>query len=132
VAAHIEEKGGIPGVDIVEKLAAALNLLPCFLAYGIDAPVAEGYTPGSERVGDRLRQAREARGLSKNALGKSSGTTGQTVRNIETGQTLPSVATAEQLAKALGVSPCWLAYGQGEGPQGVRASEADADKETPS
>ncbi len=33
------------------------------------------------------------------------------VRNIEGGQTFPTVATAEVLAKALAVSPGWLAFG---------------------
>lgn len=32
---------------------------------------------------------------------------------IESGRTMPGVDTAEALARGLGVSPAWLAYGEG-------------------
>jgi hypothetical protein len=42
-----------------------------------------------------------------------SDTSGQSVVNIEDRGTMPTVATAEGLARVLGVTPCWLAYGAG-------------------
>ena len=56
---------------------------------------------------DRLRQLRERRGLSQNALAKSSGVAQAIVQRLEAGirdiDNL-SVGTARRLAKALGVS----------------------------
>jgi len=41
----------------------------------------------------------------------------QTVVNLSEGRTLnPGVATIADVARALGVSPEWLAFGVGEGP----------------
>ena len=36
------------------------------------------------------------------------------ITRYEGGQDEPSLATIEQLAAALGVTPCWLAFGCGE------------------
>jgi len=69
-----------------------------------------------EGVGARLRKAREAAGLGFRPLGRAAGTSDTAVRLTEEGRTMPTVATVEALAKALGVSPCWLAFGAGEGP----------------
>lgn len=110
----IEEEGRVPGVDVVETLALCLGCSPCWLAYAVEREFTAEclQAPG---IGARLRQAREMRSMDKNALGRAAGTTGQTIANIETGRNIPSVATAEALAKALDISPCWLAFG--EGPQ---------------
>jgi transcriptional regulator with XRE-family HTH domain len=81
------------------------------LAFGLAGRQDSASGSSANEVGARLREIREARGLSKNALGQASSTTGQTVRNIEGGQTFPTVATVELLAKALAVSPCRLAFG---------------------
>ena len=66
-------------------------------------------------LGPRLRQVREAAGLSVRGLGIASETSDTTVRLTEEGHTVPTVATVEALAKALRCSPCWLAFGEGEG-----------------
>lgn len=65
--------------------------------------------------GNRLRSARIAAGVSQAAVGlalvpvkyRSS------ITRYERGQDEPSLSTIEQLAAALGVSPCWLAFGEG-------------------
>jgi len=46
-------------------------------------------------------------------LGRLSGTSDTLVRMTEGAETMPNLAKLEALAKGLGVSPCWLAYGVG-------------------
>ena len=111
---RIERKQGhVPRCDTVELIAYALGLSPTFLAYGIEAdclPLADGLR--CEGVAARLQETRAARGLSVLALAKQAGLSHTAVGNIERG-TMPGLDTAEALAKALGVSPGWLAYGLG-------------------
>jgi transcriptional regulator with XRE-family HTH domain len=116
VVRPIEEEGRVPGIDIIEKIAHALRVSPCWLAYGIEKTYMPGDTLACLDIGARLAAARVRAGLSRNALGKVAGLSHTAVGNIEDGKVLPSVATTEQLAKALGVPLCWLAYGQGSGP----------------
>lgn len=119
-----------PRIDTVEQIARALGVSACHLAYGEEGPLIfeqkrassarpdRGAQPeeGYRGLPARLRQAREARGLSRRALGETSGTTGQTVANIEDGRTVPSVERVERLAHTLLIAPCWLAFGLGVGP----------------
>ncbi len=116
----IETEGRIPGIDTAERIARALQVSPCFLAYGVDGaplpPLADGEALRSEGCGARLRTLREEQGITRLALGTASKTSDTTVRNTEEGRGFPSVATAEALAVALGCSPCWLAYGEGADP----------------
>ena len=44
---------------------------------------------------------------------------------IESGATMPSVATIELLASALRVSPCWLAFAEGEPHQRADARRSE-------
>ena len=111
------EGGRIPGVDVAERLARALGCSPCELAYGVQgAPLPQEDAMRSAGCGERLRQLREARGLSKLALACAAGLDGSAILPIESGRVAPSVATAEALAAALTCSPCWLAYGEGASP----------------
>lgn len=116
----IETEGRIPGIDTAERIARALGVSPCHLAYGVEgaalAPLAEGEVLRSQSCGARLRALREHAGLTRLALGTASSTSDTTVRNAEEGPGFPSVATAEALAVALGCSPCWLAYAEGPSP----------------
>ena len=131
-----ESGKSIPAVDTVERLAAALGIPPGWLAYGdegtepfrqrrprspvpLDPPVPE---PGKREpaglykgVGERCKQARDARGLSLRAVAKAAGISAQSLLLTEAGETVPLVSTCEALAVSLDVSPCWLAYGYGQG-----------------
>ena len=104
----------IPRLDAVEQVAYALGLSPAFLAYGIEADTSQP-TEGlrCEGVASRLRQTRTAHGLNLRALARAAGLTHTAVRSTETGASMPSIATVESFAVALGVSPAWLAYGLG-------------------
>ena len=119
-----EEGERIPRIDAVEKVAYALSLSPVFLAFGIQGeagPLAKGLR--SSGVAQRLADARAARGLSVLAVAKLAGLSHTAVGNVERG-TMPTLATAEALAKALDLSPGWLAFGVGprELPQRGRSA----------
>ena len=62
---------------------------------------------------DRMRTARHAACLTQQQVGDKLRPqhTRKNVCKWEHGQTEPSLSTIEQLAAALGVSPCWLAFG---------------------
>jgi len=109
---RIESEASVPSIDVVEKLAWALKVSPGYLAYGIELPYDERSVQQSGALPLRLRQTREQRGLSLNALAKLAGVARTTIGYIESGETTPSIATVELLAQALGVPACWLAYGE--------------------
>ena len=110
----LEAGGRIPRVDTVEKLAKALKVSPCLLAYGTKPSCDLGAGALSAGLPNRLLQVRQERGFSRRELGRLSGTSDNFVQSTETGATVPNIAKVESLAKALKVSPCWLAYGVGD------------------
>ncbi|KJS39995.1 MAG: hypothetical protein VR70_07005 [Rhodospirillaceae bacterium BRH_c57] len=57
-----------------------------------------------KQVGGRLKELREARGLTQVQLAHLLGKALETISNFERGKTLPSLVTLEQLAGVLGVS----------------------------
>lgn len=125
----MEQGQRIPRLDTVERVAYGLGRSPAFLAYGIDEDASQP-TEGlrCEGVASRLRETRAARGLTMRALARAAGLTDTAVRSTETGASMPSIATVEAFAIALGVSPGWLAYGLGpvELPRRRRAAASPA------
>lgn len=120
----IEVEGRVPSVEAVEKLAAVLRVSPCFLAFGVERPFDEQAVGRIGELAARLKFAREHSGLSQNALAKAAGVARTMIGYIESGVTMPSVATIELLASALRVSPCWLAFAEGEPhPESRRTAE---------
>ena len=75
------------------------------------------------RENDRLQIARHQRihlpGGDRAGVGAS------TVNVIEKGNKQPRGDTVEKLARALGVSRCWLAYGDGQPPDWTEAQSAE-------
>lgn len=108
----------IPHVQSIKRLADALGMATSLLVYGIDVPRARA----RRTIGQRLTAAREKAGMSKAATARASGVARTLLIYIEQEETLPGVATAEQIADALGVSPAWLAFG--EGPQVIQRRKA--------
>lgn len=111
---QLESNRWFPRINTVERLAKALNVSPAWLAFGLEHP-ANGSQDGGlrcEQLGQRVKEQRTARALSPQELGRRSETSGNEVRAVESG-TMPSLATIEKLAKALGVGPGWLAFGIG-------------------
>lgn len=111
--AALEAGENVPRVDTVEHLANALGMSPGLLAFGIGGScnLDEGLRCGGLPV--RLRAVREARGLSMRQLGQLASASVVLVRSTEIGASVPNLARLEALAKALGVSPSWLAYAEG-------------------
>lgn len=75
-----------------------------------------------ERVGDRIRQARFqrqaqlGRALTQTALAASIGVSPGAVSQWENGTTEPSLSVLPKLARALGVTAGWLAFGETAAP----------------
>ncbi len=109
----LESGGGrVPRLDTVELLAVALSLSPSFLAFGLDGQFEPTTELRSKGFAARLSEARQERGLSMRAVDKRAGISPGSTRSMEAG-TMPALDTLELVAKALGVSPSWLAYGIG-------------------
>lgn len=107
----IERRQALPRIDTIERFALSLGVSPAWLAYGDG--LADEVSPEARagRVGQRLESARKERGLSRQALGNAAGLTGQTVANVEVKGMMPRVDTVEMLARVLGLSAGWLAFG---------------------
>ena len=71
---------------------------------------------GRNMLANRLRAARRDKRITLAGLGSMLGPPrGRTaVCEWEQGRCEPSLATVEQLAAVLNVSPCWLAFGDGK------------------
>ncbi len=113
VVRHIEDAGGIPGLQTVERLATVLGISAAWLTYGPSSPKLKHPPELVVSLGsfaERLSAARALRGLSRKALAKTAELSLTAVSGLESGQ-VPNVATAERLAKALRISPGWLAFG---------------------
>ena len=76
-------------------------------------------------IGKRLKKAREAAELTVRDLAAKAHVSTQTILNISDGNGgNAGVGTLFDLARALGVRPCWLAYG--EGPMTKEEMKGDA------
>jgi transcriptional regulator with XRE-family HTH domain len=71
---------------------------------------------GSLGICVRLREARQARGMTLEALAGLADMTGPAISYLERGLKVPRADTIERLARALRVSRCWLAFGDGHKP----------------
>lgn len=102
----------IPTVRTIARLAVALHVSSAWLAYGIGEPTAERAAGTCETMGVRLQTSREEKGLTKAALARLGGLSPSAFAKIENGGQ-SGVDVIESLAKALGVSAGWLAFGVG-------------------
>jgi transcriptional regulator with XRE-family HTH domain len=57
-----------------------------------------------QRIGERIRQVREAAGITQSRLAVAVEKTAVSISNIERGQVLPGLVTLEAIATALGTS----------------------------
>lgn len=111
-AAKLEAGTWVPRLPTVERLALALGLSPAWLAFGLEAEWQPAKYLGCSGLADRVQEGRALRKFSIREVERRAETSEGAVRAIESG-TMPSLDTLEKIAKALGVSPAWLAYGQG-------------------
>jgi transcriptional regulator with XRE-family HTH domain len=124
---YLEDGRYLPSFPVTEALAGALGVPPAWLVYGEGpAPFPPPAPPlgalWASSVGQvvnaacdveglprRLRAAREAAGLSRLALSQRAAS--GSVEAIERGRFLPRADAAERLARAMGLSPSFLAFG---------------------
>lgn len=131
----LEEGEVCPRLPKVEQLARALGLSPAWLAFGLGEQAAAEQVPGCAGFAGRVRDARAALGLSAREVDRRAGIGEGGVSDLAVrGQ--PSLDTLEKLAKALQVSPAWLAFGQGSmvmparsRPRDVSVPKAVAEKD---
>lgn len=145
---QIENTARTPRIDSVERIACALGIDATWLAFGDEGydvfnerrrklvgrsvkppkPVPGGFAcPHAYReLPARLRSAREARGMSLRWVARESNLSAQSLSTTELGTTVPTVENIEAIAKALGVSPGWLAFGIGRGIDGKRYRTREA------
>ncbi len=112
VAANIEASERIPTVGNLARLALALGVSAGWLGYGLGEQNTDGKAATTDGMGARLASVRIERGLTKVALARLLDLSATAIANIEKGAQT-GVDVLESLAKALGVSPAWLAFGEG-------------------
>lgn len=78
--------------------------------------------PGASGIASRLKEARKHADLTIRALAAAAGVASSAITDTEIGNRIPRADTLEKMARALGVSACWLSYG--EGPKPVWAEPA--------
>ena len=112
-ASVMENAKRLPRVSTLEKLADVLRVSPGWLAYGLEGGwKAPRGAPRCEGIGARLQAARAERGISLREVARRAGA-GEGVAVAVARGTMPAIDTLELPAKALGVSPSWLAFGEG-------------------
>jgi transcriptional regulator with XRE-family HTH domain len=85
-----------------------------------------GQLPEYVDMGDRLREARQARGLSLRALAERLGVSPSLISQVETGRARPSVSTLYAIASELGISLDELLFPDARRP---RPAPEDAEME---
>lgn len=97
------ERGRInPSVETLRRLAEALDLpVPLLFA-----------APNPRSLGEKVRELRESLGLTQARVAELAEVTPSMIGQIEKGRAQPSLDTVERLARALGVSPCYLILDQ--------------------
>lgn len=130
-AAKLEAGTWVPRLTTVELLGLALRISPAWLAFGLEADWEPTDYRGCMGLALRARETRTLRGFSIREVERRASTAEGSVRAIEAG-TMPSLDTLEKMAKALGVSPAWLAFGQGAQALPVRRRVTREERAQPS
>lgn len=85
------------------------------------------YAPEIATFGDRMTAAREAAGMTQDALAKRIGVKKTTLRSWENDLAEPRANRLSMLAGLLNVSMMWLINGEGEGIDGPEAETMPSD-----
>lgn len=83
--------------------------------------------PALGAMSRRFNQARLQSGLTLAELEKKSGCAMSMLSGIASGDRMPRVDSIARIARALGVSPGWLAYGDGPPPDWLTETEPHTD-----
>ena len=109
---YLETKQRLPAIETIARLAAALSVSAGWLGFGLGDMNTDGPAATCAGMGARLQAVRVEQERTKASLGKDTGLNPGTIGGIERGGQA-GIATVEALAKALNVSPAWLAFNQG-------------------
>lgn len=109
---EIETGQRIPTVGTVARLASVLGVSGGWLGYGLGEQATNEPASTLDGMGARLASVRIERGLTKAALARLVNLSPSTVADIEN-DAQTGVDVLESLAKALNVSPAWLAFCEG-------------------
>jgi transcriptional regulator with XRE-family HTH domain len=110
IALEIEDRQRVPATDTLLRLALVLDVSASWLAYGMGDQQAPNMPQSHTAIGDRLRLVREGGSLSLAELGRRTRTSPRAIAKIENGGQ-SGIDVIESLAKVLGVSAGWLAFG---------------------
>lgn len=127
VSLDIETGQRLPTVGTLARLASALGVAATWLAYGLGEQYTDDPPATTDGMGARLATVRVEQGTTKAALARLVNLSPSALANIENGgQT--GVDVVEALAKALNISPAWLAFNRGprELPKRRRAAKPTA------
>src|SRR5687767_20323 len=80
-------------------------------------------TPAGKTLAERIKQAREAAGLSQAALATAIGTTSLAISTWERGLYAPTDENLVRVAAVLDKSPAWLRYGVVPTPEGMNTEK---------
>ena len=121
---HFEANSRLPRLSTLECIANALRISPGWLAFGAEASWVPFDGLRCEGLATRLQAVRSANTLTLRELDRRAEISTGASRAIEAGG-MPTLDTIELVARALGVSPAWLAYGEGpmEAPTRRRATQ---------
>lgn len=75
----------------------------------------------------RMKEAREAMGISQEKLAQIVGCSYVTINRIENGRSETSLDLTTRIAKTLAVSLDWLVHGSGQGPKAKRIQTSPMD-----
>jgi transcriptional regulator with XRE-family HTH domain len=128
IVRYLETDQRLPTVGTIARLAAALGMSAAWLAFEVGEQSSEGIPASCDGMAERLQTARTDRGHTRTDLARLAALNPGSIAKIESGGQA-GVDTVEQIAKALRVSPAWLAYGVGqrELPQRRAARRAAAE-----
>ena len=112
VPGYVETGERVPTVGTVERLANGLGVSAAWLGFGLGDRLTEHGRSTCEGMGARLQLVRTERGHSKAALARLVQLSPSTVADIE-GGAQTGIEVVESLAKALAISPAWLAFNEG-------------------
>ncbi len=97
----VERDAVQPSVEVLKRLASFLSL-----------PLSVLLHDNRWDLADKVRDLRETLGWSQGQLAEEAGISPAMVAGIEQARVRPSLRTVEALARALGVSPCYLILDQ--------------------
>lgn len=109
---YIETTQRMPSVGTIARLASALSVTASWLSFGLGLMHTDDPPEKCDGMGERLQAVRIEKGQTKASLGRLAHLAAPSIAQIENGGQA-GVDTIERLAKALGISPAWLAYGVG-------------------